>query len=409
MNAPSSPAPAEFRSDLGNSTAVDPPSTLPRRLSVPVSWPWFRGTGRRARSEGQAARVRPTPVFALARPRRMKGRTRSVLLWSLSFYALAVLVLNVIMDRWCPAPFEGLYRIKWEQLQQFAETSTGRPLVVMLGSSRTDGAFKAGRLDGMPGPDGRPLAAYNFGIPAAGPMHEYQYLLDMLEHGIRPRLLLVEFLPPLFTEPHSHLISEENWVAPDWMSMHQFVRMHPYFARPVRKISEWVEARLAPWYVHRFSLNSWLVEQIYPPPERHPVPYYHDECGCRCPESVTPEVRAARWLTARDYIPTLNHFRLSKGPTQAMRDLLACCRREQVPVVLVLTPESATFRSWYRPNCLAAMRDLLAELRATYGVEVIDARQWLDDDDFMDGHHLDTSGAEKFTTRMIAEVQRILR
>jgi hypothetical protein len=339
----------------------------------------------------------------------MKQSARSVLLWSLGFYAAVVLVLNVVMDRWCPAPFEGLYRIKWGQLCHLAADTPDRSLVVMLGSSRTDGAFQAERLNGLPGPDGRPLAAYNLGIPAAGPMHEYQYLRDLLDRGIRPRLLLVEFLPPLFNEPHSHLISEENWAAPDWMSVHQFVRMHPYFARPVRKASEWIEARLAPWYVHRFSLNAWLVEQIHPPPERKPVPYYHDQWGCRCPETVTPEVRAARWLVARDYIPSLNHFRLGKGPTQAMRDLLELCRREQVPVVLVITPEARAFRSWYRPECLATMSRLQAELHATYGVEFIDATCWLEDDDFMDGHHLDTSGAEKFTTRMIAEVQRILR
>jgi hypothetical protein len=339
----------------------------------------------------------------------MKRCGRAVLLWSLGFYALIVLALNTVMDRWCPAPFEKLYRIKWEQLRQRAAESRDRPLVVMLGSSRADGAFQAGRLDGLPGPDGRPLAAYNLGIPAAGPMHEYQYVRDMLEEGIRPRLLLVEFLPPLFNEPHANLISEENWAAPDWMSAHQFMRLHPYFARPVRKASEWVEARLAPWYVHRFSLNAWLVEHIHTPPLPTVVPYPHDPWGCRCPEPITPEVRAARALVARDYIASLQRFRLGRGPTQAMRDLLECCRSEHIPVALVLSPESAEFRSWYRPECRAIMRDLLGELQATYGVEVIDATGWLDDDDFQDGHHLGVSGMPKFTDRLIAEVRRLLR
>jgi hypothetical protein len=338
----------------------------------------------------------------------MKQCAREVLLWSLGFYVLVVIVLNVIMDRWCPAPFENLYRVKWNQLREMA-ADADRPLVVMLGSSRTDGAFLAGHLDGRPGPDGRPLRAYNFGVPAAGPMHEYQYLRDMLDEGIRPSLLVVEFLPPLFNEPHNHLISEENWAAPDWMSLHQFRRLHPYFVRPGRKASEWVEARLAPWYVHRFSLNAWLVEQLHPPSDRQPVPYPHDRWGSRCPEPITPQVRAARMLVARDYVPSLKHFRLGQGPTQAMRDLLTCCQREDIPVVLVLTPESAEFRSWYSPKCQETMRDLLAELRDTYGVEVIDATKWLEDDDFMDGHHLQDCGARKFTARLIPEIQRRLR
>jgi hypothetical protein len=358
---------------------------------------------------GREFPAQPKPLFALARPRRLKQSARSVLLWSVCYYALAVLVLNVIMDRWCPAPFEKVYRIKWAGLRQLARAEPGRPLVVMLGSSRTDGAFQAGRLNGMPGPDGRPILAFNFGVPAAGPMHEYQYLRDMLDEGIRPRLLLVEFLPPLFNEPHSHLISEESWAAADWMSLHQYLRLRPYLSHPGLKASEWIAARVAPWYVNRFSLHGWVLEQLHPPEDPSPVPYPHDAWGCRCPEPLTPVVKAARAQVAREYIPSLSRFRLGEGPVRAMRDLLECCRREQIPVALLLTPESTTFRSWYRPECLKTMRDLLADLRADYGVEVIDGTLWLDDDDFMDGHHLDVQGADKFTTRMGDEVRRLLR
>jgi hypothetical protein len=88
---------------------------------------------------------------------------------------------------------------------------------------------------------------------------------------------------------------------------------------------------------------------------------------------------------------------------------LACCRRERIPVVLILTPESSEFRSWYTPACWMATANLLDELRATYGVEILDARSWLEDDDFFDGHHHDVSGATKFTTRLLAEVRHFLR
>src|SRR5262245_51335671 len=58
-------------------------------------------------------RPRQQPIFALARPRRMKGSARGVLLWSLGFYALTALALNLLMDRWCPVSWEALYRVKW--------------------------------------------------------------------------------------------------------------------------------------------------------------------------------------------------------------------------------------------------------------------------------------------------------
>jgi hypothetical protein len=280
----------------------------------------------------------------------------------------------------------------------------------MLGSSRADGNFQAGRLDGLPGPDGQPLAAYNFGIPKAGPIHEYLHLREMLDQGIRPRLLLVEFLPPLFNDSHTRLAFEENWTEPEWVTGRQFVRMAPYFIHPVRKGGVWLETRLAPWYVFRPFLSLVPLSPWGACGESAPDPYPRDRWGCRCPEPLTPEQRSHRWEVTRQYIPSLERFKLGAKPVQAMRDLLACCLREHIPAALVLAPESREFRSWYTPQCQASLRDFLAELQSDYGVEVLDASAWLEDeDDFMDGHHLNDSGATKFTTRLLAEVQRILR
>jgi hypothetical protein len=347
------------------------------------------------------------PIYALARPRRMKRCAGRVLLWSLGFYALAALALHVVMDRWCPSLAESLYRTKWEGLCRLRAETRDRPLVVMLGSSRADGNFQAGRLDGLPGPDGQPLAAYNFGIPKTGPIHEYLHLREMLDQGVRPRLLLIEFLPPLFNDSHTRTALEENWTEPEWVTARQFARMAPYFIHPVRKGGVWLEARLAPWCVFRpyLLLSPWGAAGDSPPD-----PYPRDRWGCRCPEALTPEERERRWEVTRQYIPSLKRFKLGTKPVQAMRDLLACCRREHIPAALVLAPESREFRGWYTPSCRAALGDFLAELQANYGVEVIDASAWLeDDDDFMDGHHLTGDGATKFTTRLLAEVQRILQ
>jgi hypothetical protein len=111
------------------------------------------------------------------------------------------------------------------------------------------------------------------------------------------------------------------------------------------------------------------------------------------------------WYT---FYPTLRRLSVGKGPSRALRDLLDLCRREEIPVVLVLMPESAVFRSWYAPESLAPARGLLAQLRETYGVRVIDASDWLADKDFVDGHHAQGSGADVFTTRLREELGRIL-
>jgi hypothetical protein len=345
--------------------------------------------------------------------RRMRQCGRAVALWCLCLYAVAQAGLFAVMDRWHPMQFERVYRHKWRQLRRLTARAPGRPLVVMLGSSRTDGAFEAGRLSGTPGPDGRTLLAYNFGVPAAGPIHEYLYLREMLDAGIRPRLLLVEFLPPLLNEPHKALISEERWTSAPWISLSQLVRMRPYFACPGLKTREWVEARLAPWCVYRPHFHERLQEALDPPAEPRPR-RCQDAWGHRIPEPLPPgdsayQLGAWRRAACRDmYGETLARLRVGDGPRRALHDLLDHCRRENIPVALVVMPESNDFRSWYRPEGLAAARRLLDELSAAYGAEVIDANRWIDDADFSDGHHVLARGAEVFTTRLLGEVRRIL-
>src|SRR6516165_3285350 len=127
----------------------------------------------------------------LARGRRMKKFGRAAVLWAVVFYAVAQIALNAVMDRFNPQMPARVWLKKRKRLWQLAAREPDRSLVVMLGSSRTEGAFEAGRLNGLPGPEGKPLLAYNFGVPASGPLHELLFLQEMLDAGIRPRLLLV--------------------------------------------------------------------------------------------------------------------------------------------------------------------------------------------------------------------------
>ena len=45
----------------------------------------------------------------------------------------------------------------------------------------------------------------------------------------------------------------------------------------------------------------------------------------------------------------------------------------------------------------------LDELAAEYGVPVLDAREWMTEDDFSDSHHLTCAGATRFTERLAVE------
>jgi hypothetical protein len=102
------------------------------------------------------------------------------------------------------------------------------------------------------------------------------------------------------------------------------------------------------------------------------------------------------------------NFRLGKTQYRAIHELFDLCRREKIPSALVLMPEESRFRSWYSPEAKTAVRNLLDELRQTYGVKCIDAQSWVPDDDFEDGHHTLLGGAVIFTRRIRAEIPRLL-
>ncbi|HWG42004.1 MAG TPA: hypothetical protein VN688_04400 [Gemmataceae bacterium] len=346
--------------------------------------------------------------LSLSRPRRMGRSARVVLIWFLAWYAVAQCALILVKDRWQPiAPSNE--SIKGPRLRELVAEEPDRPLTLMLGSSRTCWALRAGSLDGMPGPDGQPQRVYNFGIPSTGPIHEWLYLRQMVAEGIRPRLLLVEFLPPLLCAPQRGVLSEEGTTAYPWMSGRDFVRMTPYLARPGRRGRDWLQANLAPCYAFRLQLHAEVQRAAFGVPFP-PLPAV-DEWGWR---TMTPKLLPA-WERTRNvqreqggYSPGLGHFRMGKGPKRALRDLLALCRRERIPVALVLMPESSEFRAVYSPEARAATRGLLAKLSHDYDAAVIDANLWVDDADFEDGHHVMAHGADVFTNRLRGEIQQLL-
>jgi hypothetical protein len=331
-----------------------------------------------------------------------------VTLWGLGFYAASLLAASLLQDHWPPMSYTALAD-KWRQFQEYLALAPGRPLLVMLGSSHVDEGFQAGRLEGLPGPGGKPLAAYNFGIPAAGPAHELLVLRDMLAAGLRPRLLLIEFLPLMLNEPRRGLISEEQWTSASWRSLSQMLALCPYFVHPVAKCQDWLQARLAPWYVLRYHLQGQLGQALFaaPPGDKE---YIYDSWGHRIPEGPDITEIVHRGVRACYYNrPSLQQLHLGKRSVRALRDLLDLCRREHIAVQLVIMPESSAFRSWYDPGALTPMCQLLRQLQDTYGFGVIDARQWVADRDFLDGHHVSAAGGHVFTTRLLHEIGPWLR
>jgi hypothetical protein len=106
----------------------------------------------------------------------------------------------------------------------------------------------------------------------------------------------------------------------------------------------------------------------------------------------------------KDFGAPLQTFEVCEAACRAQHDLLVRCREEQIAVALIWMPEATLFQSWYPAAVEEQVRRHLDALCQEFGLPLIDARNWLADDDFVDGQHLRHVGAQHFTERLADEI-----
>jgi hypothetical protein len=274
----------------------------------------------------------------------------------------------------------------------------------MLGSSRTVNALKAKELEAQLAREaGVPVWAFNFGTLGAGPLTELLNLKRLLREGIHPDLLLVEVFPAVLAgqESVAHAELYRFPVTRLWYRELALMRSYGYPAPELRH--DWWEGCLVPWYTQRFCIVSWAAPATLPWNLRQDWFREVDDSGWVEPPQLQREAGLYQQAVARaraEYAPYLTGFRLGGPSCRALRELLDVCRHEHVATALVLMPEGSPFRSWYPADALKATDRFLRQLRQEYGIAVIDARQWIPDEDFIDSHHLLPEGAALFTERL---------
>lgn len=408
MKVPPPPAVSEMPSlDSTFPDAEAPPSAQIRSLPLAPVGGWYWLLGKQEEAGFLLAPENERPSFGGSRSRRLRRFGRGVMLWVLIWYAAFQMAATLFKDRWHTiGPHYELQ--KWPALERLVAEQPDRPLLLMVGSSRTSWAFQASSLDGIPDSDGRPMLVYNFGIPSTGPCFQLFCLRDLLAKGIRPRFLLLECLPPMWSEAQRGVVSEDSLLSFQSIPLHRMLQWMPYLPRPRRSANLWVQARVAPCYYFRNYIVSELASLATGNPRAKHIPIDSRGWHLSLPV-VAPAVHEIRMALAfAGYWPGMRNFRIGKTPYRAMHELFDLCRREKIPCALVLMPEDTRVRSWYTPQAKTAIRNLLDELRQTYGVETIDAQTWLPDWDFEDGHHPLLGGALTFTRRIRAELPRLL-
>src|SRR4051794_4989235 len=123
-------------------------------------------------------------------------RARSVLFWAL-LWAVAGQVATRALLHARPEMADPEFGRKLADLRRLtAAGPRGGPLVLMFGSSRVATGFRPGSLDALAGPgDGGPLV-YNFAQVGSGPEMAHLSLRRLLDAGVRPDWVFLEFWPP---------------------------------------------------------------------------------------------------------------------------------------------------------------------------------------------------------------------
>jgi hypothetical protein len=335
--------------------------------------------------------------------RHLGSQAKRVLVLTALWFLVIQLGLAVAIERWLPDLRDPEYGSRALRLERrIARTSHDPLTVVMLGSSRTTLGFKAGQIEApLQQALGRPVISYNLGFTGAGPLMQLIELHRLLALRVRPNLLLVEVLAPLMA---GQMGKYELYRLPLNRAWHNELAILERYGRSREEMdSAWWHDWPIPWYSHRYAIVSRFFPACLPYQRRMDWAFVADESGW-APAPInrdSPQRHRQALENARnEYAPYLNGFQLGGPGPQALRELLDLCRQEQIRVALVLMPEGSEFRALYSPAAWSEIATFLGEISHEYAIPVVNAREWIVDEDFSDSHHLLLRGASAFTERL---------
>ncbi|HEY1186906.1 MAG TPA: hypothetical protein VGE74_04580, partial [Gemmata sp.] len=226
-----------------------------------------------------------------------------------------------------------------------------RPLVLVVGSSRTCMGVKPGAWEAVrPGAPDDPML-FNFGTVGAGPIQQLIAVRRLYADGFRPAVVLLEYWPPLlrqdgpFAEPcrvGGRLRFDDRAVVRD------------YFPNPERAERAMLATRLNPIFANR---DRWaaLASARHLSANRHADLAWRDldRWGWLPGLDVRPNDTETRELFLRhyreDYRKQFDGHTIHADSTRALREAVALVRAHGARVGLLYLPESSEFQSWYPP------------------------------------------------------------
>jgi hypothetical protein len=356
-----------------------------------------------ARVETEPRLREPQIVLAPARPAAAARRrqARASLLWAAAAVAAATLGLAVAVETVLPQLRDPEYGYRLARVRQLQREHPGRPLVLVVGTSRTQNAIDPEAM-ALPDRPGSPLV-FNFGIAGAVPVRERLVLQRLLADGVRPAAVVVELFPATLPihGPADYLFDDSAAK----LAAGDPERLAPYLADPAALSRRWARERLNTWTAQQPVIAGHLVPNWQPWSMRIDHQWesltawgFAPYCG-----GLVDEKRGERRERMRhEHGKYLAKLRVSELSDRCYRDLVADCRAAGIAVAFLLTPESPAVRGWYAPESRAVLADYLRTLGGELGCPVFAAPDGFAEEDFADGIHMLAPAARRFS-RELAE------
>lgn len=298
-------------------------------------------------------------------------------------------------------------------LQERLAENPQKDLLLLLGSSRFTNGIDARRLNEHP--EWGQYLVFNFGIPTAGPTLERIMLDRLLDRGIVPRIIYLEvLLTHLNAGPKQQLLDQKMIDAArlSYSELRFACKVGnlgtPGSSREVQRgdtslWGRWLGSRLLPMRRHQKELHDWIALDAPSDSERPQRADHHDDYGTRMRNVLIHTPEQMKGLALRQYGEYLESFDVAQGPYRHLLQIIERCRQQGIEVVLIVMPESQEFREGGGQEIIQKREAFIEQIRTEAKAPLIDARNWCDDEDFYDGHHLNVQGAARFTARLAQE------
>ena len=339
--------------------------------------------------------------LAVATPPAQFSRARRAMIVAIALLLGVNALLALVLERGPAHLRDPEYGLRLTALRSKRAEHPRRKLAVVLGSSRTAMGIRPDVYEtAVAEPDGAPLL-FNMSMTGAGPILQLIALRRLLEDGIRPDTILLEFWPALMRGDGPY--REDLRLNPERLRPSDGPLIDAFFSDPEETRSRMRTSRLLPLWYHRreFLVGQW--PEAVPWKERADGAWAGlDEWGWLPGRiSATPDQIARGWPhVAEFYEPLFRTYTVSPVADRALRELVTLAHERGIRVLPICLPESARFRSMMTPESICIAEEYREGLTAYVGHPGIDGRTWVGDAELPDGFHLTRNGAAIFSRKL---------